>query len=248
MQTENNTRKKYEDYYVAFIDILGFKQIIQDYDCNKIYNIFMYLKRYSKGHANHNDKIMMAYEDMSFRILSDSIIIFVKVSIKDSLVAIIDICSRLQFSLLNLEQPVLLRGGIAKGNLYYDNEIIYGNGLVAAYLLENDHAIMPRIIFERNLLSDFKKSSKLLDAFNDLGLISTLDEQYDFVNFLAPMMYMLVDVEKEKETLLINLKSLCHKYIDSGKDDKIRDKYLWLQSFIDDFEETFLNCNCRKIK
>lgn len=57
-----------------------------------------------------------------------------------------------QVSLAELADPVILRGGIVRGNLYAKGDITFGSGLTAAYLLEEKSAKFPRIIMTGELV------------------------------------------------------------------------------------------------
>lgn len=56
---------------------------------------------------------------------------------------------------------IMLRGAIIEGKLYYGGNFIYGRGLIDSYLMENNKAINPRIIIDKNLI--FKLNSVIVD-------------------------------------------------------------------------------------
>ena len=75
------------------------------------------------------------------------------------------IITALEQSLLS-QYGLLLRGGIAVGKPYQDNEVVYGPGLVKAYALESKYAVYPRVImlpsdFERVILSCSESSKQI---------------------------------------------------------------------------------------
>ena len=112
---DNDVVREYKEHFVAFLDILGFKYTIQNCQCNEIYKILKEITTEMKGPKPRWSGIVVdAYEHIHYRILSDSIILFIEATIEDSFPAIIDVCTNLQIRLASLEDPVLLRGGISK--------------------------------------------------------------------------------------------------------------------------------------
>lgn len=52
-----------------------------------------------------------------------------------------------------LRHGIIVRGAITIGDIHIGEDIIFGNGLVEAYKLENEKAIVPRIILSDSVLS-----------------------------------------------------------------------------------------------
>ena len=115
---------EYKEHFVAFLDILGFKSMINNFECGAIYDIFAAIHKRSKAFMNYNGVQIGAYEHIHHKILSDSVILYIDASIEDSFPALLDICARLQISLADRDIPILMRGGISKGSLYVENDII----------------------------------------------------------------------------------------------------------------------------
>jgi hypothetical protein len=66
----------------------------------------------------------------------------------------------------------LLRGGITIGDIYHDDEVVFGPALNRAYELESKIAVVPRIVFDAELL--------------ELGDVSWLSACENGVHFLDP--------------------------------------------------------------
>ena len=191
--------REYKEHFVAFLDILGFKNLIIKEESETIYQIFDEIHSRAKTSMNYNGVQIKAYEKIQHRILSDSVILFIDAEIEDSLTALIDVCIKLQRSLADRDTPILLRGGITKGALYYENDIVYGEGLTNAYLLESNLAKYPRVIFTGETLEAGKKVSKYM--FPDFeGVFRKFSKDEDalyYLNYLTSTGYWTIDRIKE---------------------------------------------------
>ena len=124
----------YKDCYVAFFDILGFKERIKVDTFEQIISIFRAAKHkttfveVSGGGTDRVEKDILKPEDIHMKIMSDSIVIYVEANLFNSLPGLIMTCAYYQSALLGLPKPVLLRGGIAFGPLYCNEDIIFGQG------------------------------------------------------------------------------------------------------------------------
>jgi hypothetical protein len=164
---------QYEERYVAFIDILGFRSLVNraEADANLFERIVSALKE--KETYSEIGKMMDSFSDSDpnrffrdmFRMttFSDNIVISTKnntigLGLITTLVAII--CNRL------LHQGIFTRGAISKGKLIHTNPIVLGAGLIKAYELEKTAAIYPRILIDENIVSEMdalKKQGGALD-------------------------------------------------------------------------------------
>ena len=91
-------------------------------------------------------------------IMSDSIVIASPDEYAESLAVVIDLCSVIQEQLYDLEQPVWVRGAIAVGEFYVDNNLVFGKAMVDAYIAQENYAVFPRIIFSEKICKDRKVS------------------------------------------------------------------------------------------
>lgn len=164
----------YTESYVAFLDILGFKKIIENCDFEDIYKVFNEITDAKENvliaiyrACEEDDISLMNYNESlneaKINIMSDSIVISTLCKYKESLSAIIDICWFIQYMLYELEEPILLRGAIAKGDIYQNGEIMFGKGMIDAYLMQEHCSIYPRIILQEDLLEGIEDISLIWD-------------------------------------------------------------------------------------
>ena len=149
-----------EDAVVAFIDILGSSEEMKrdpQNALNTVHNAYNdALEIYNTIFNVHRDKVQI-------RIFSDNIVLSCpseSIGIEAALHLIVVLSALIQEKLLHYS--VLSRGGIARGDFFRDETMIWGNALVQAYNLECAIAIYPRIVIHPSLIADvgyFKKKS-----------------------------------------------------------------------------------------
>lgn len=188
---------RYEERIVAFIDILGFKNIIQESEkdlqkLTTINKVLQYLKNHESSSlwgielmeieedAQKKDLKKFSISDtLACTCFSDSIVVSVKIEtnlvneIASSLIA--------KLSLIGaqlLTEGILIRGGITIGNLIHSgNGVVMGKALIEAYELELKVAKQARIVLSNKLLgrlnfplttkSDRYPYHQYLSRFND---------------------------------------------------------------------------------
>lgn len=158
------TTDTYETHAVAFIDILGFSNIVkksqhQPEICSWLRALFYSLDETNSTIANDN-RIMTELNCVHFQssgkflhshmvAFSDSIVfsITAKLSPYLAIKAIADLTADLCYKLLDF--GYITRGGIDLGGLFHEGNVVFGPALIEAYRLESEEAIYPRILFSK---------------------------------------------------------------------------------------------------
>lgn len=217
---------EYKDCYVAFLDILGFKNLVKKASCDEMLAIFNEVKQqYVVTRMDQTQ--LFDPEDMHMKIMSDSVCIYIYSWIPNALQSLIFICIHFQSRMLKLDEPVLMRGGISKGLLYADNDIIFGEGLVNAYLLEKDNAIVPRIILTKNTL-DSCKCDEDVKAYEQ----NLVFKDYDGFYSLDYCFFFYWDAHKEHENKIERVCNYVQAVLDTTTDNSIRNKFLYISNRI----------------
>ena len=143
---------QYTQYYVAFLDILGFKDRVNDplFPCQDI------LKMYNQFGIIHKDFYEGETGDIvgnvKMKTMSDSICLYIPADIPNALFFLTLFCVDFQYELLNMPHCTFVRGGITFGDMYAKDDIVFGPALTEAYLLEEKNARVPRIIIRKKTL------------------------------------------------------------------------------------------------
>lgn len=148
--------------YVAFLDVLGFKQLLKGY---KQYEAEQFIGSLSSLlYRIWDEKHAQESKNINGYIVSDSIIVYTnddKPNALEELLGYIIEVSKRAF----IEQSVLFRCGIAKGEFNYlkahsfenlQKGLIVGQAYIDAYLLE-DQAKVSAIIVDKNVADDIKE-------------------------------------------------------------------------------------------
>lgn len=219
--------REYTDCYVAFMDLLGFKNILYDKDnsCEDIASIFDEINK--KYDVRESEIPIVDPNDMKYKVMSDSLVIYIDSSIENSLTALVFICVHFQVRLLRLNKPIIIRGGISRGGMYSSGDVVFGTGLSNAYNLENRIAKFPRIIIPMNIadayIAEMSENNKIiLNGF----LIKDFDCFYTLNYFDSFTAWGYKSEEGER------VKNMIYSTLSTSVDENIREKYLYLQANI----------------
>ncbi|WP_026497110.1 hypothetical protein [Butyrivibrio sp. WCD3002] len=222
--------EEYKEYYIAFIDVLGFKNLIQNETCQKIIDIYKSIRsmrvlneRIEEG-GEEKSVPLIPDEDINIKIMSDSVCIYIRADIPESLFELLFICMDFQNRMIELDPPILLRGAIAKGNLYSDDDIIFGPGFVKAYVMEEKNASVPRIIITKDIVDDYIKTFPEMRVSYNL-----LNRDYDafyYIEYISA--YGLTN--RDKLGKYDELYKYIENVLNSTTDDSVRNKFLYLES------------------
>ena len=136
---------KFQEKIVAFVDVLGFSNLVNSQSDQKLNQYFTFVS---------NDlKAAVKESGFKYMIISDSIVISIDIKL-EKFELLLKILTALQAKLLL--HGILLRGSVSIGDLYINktNNILVGSGLIKAYKLEQG-ASYPRIIIDRSLIKKF---------------------------------------------------------------------------------------------
>lgn len=221
----------YKDKFIAFIDILGFNEIIKN-DKIPLDEILAILENFSMKSefkegkyipftslCPSSEKIKADFDLCSIQI-SDSLIVSSEVSIA-SVINLLFLCKRSIFKLA--QYGLLCRGYITRGEVHHTHNQIIGKGYIEAYINEGKYPFPYTRIDEKVYAYIFEsRDESAIKMFT--SLTKTIDT--DIVLFtLHNMVYTsaigsetnLEDDKKEIDLIigeLENLKTLTRRYID----------------------------------
>lgn len=245
---------KYENRLIAFIDILGFKEIVRssEKDSSKIeflYSVLDYLKSWEIP-ENWNLQLVEIEEDAQKRAVenfdirgktnttafSDSIVVSVKVENNVNEMTSTLIVNLAYIGAILFEKGILFRGGITIGNLIHNEKgTVFGQGLIEAYQLETNSAKFPRIILSNKLIQ--KLNYPLETKRNRYPYHQYLERYEDgCVGFHQMIYFQVIESwtemtnEKLKESLNIIRKVIIKGLDTSFENPGVYEKYIWLKT------------------
>jgi hypothetical protein len=167
----------YEKRLVLFADVLGWSiaseneeiqilhSAISELHSPAAYHNEAYRARLLEEEVNGGIRVNPMFLDVQFAVFSDNFVFSVPASFG---ARILTVSAQLVLDLLR--RGFLVRGGIAFGDLYHRDNVIFGPALNEAVSIEKSKAIFPRILLSdaakthiRSLQTDPQDSSMLLD-------------------------------------------------------------------------------------
>jgi hypothetical protein len=171
---------QYDERYFAYVDILGFQGLIErlkqgDTQFRTLWHLL------KQVHAPHKF-LSNPYPDSQFR--AQSISDAVAISSAPTAEGLLHIFAAIESMAVGLLfEGFFIRGAIVKGSLYHDDNTVFGEALVRAYLLERDVVRYPRIMITRDVTLDLYKYSHS-DATLRAKLDNYVHESDDGPSFL----------------------------------------------------------------
>jgi hypothetical protein len=263
IEQTNKVEIKYQDSFVAFLDVLGFTNLVKSNNTNKIDK---YLESVEKMLSTLKDKLKsLTYcENMNFIIISDSIIISIpKNNIND-----IDILKALCLSIYSLQgylviSDIWLRGAISSGEAYFNDEKkqIIGKAYINAYLLESKSVSNPQVAIDNKIIQElgFTNSKDFINAINEEQNHNTL---YDwtginyikkdfplFINYLGLFIDKNDDTEYRKITSLDALDIIINNIENNiYSHANLYTKYKWVANYALSLIEKYQGNEFNKLK
>lgn len=236
---------KYTECYVAFLDVLGFKNMVYAKNGEEI------ISRYLSTIKSRLRNIEHLFDDIDHIVISDSIVLSIKADEKQSKSCrqLRHLCMAVQSIQAGLaEIDIWLRGAISKGPAYFNAQEgqVIGPAYTDAYLLEVNSAIYPRVILDVRIVNQlgFRTADELIGKVGSkgprknchLGFTEDVlfrwddDEMNIRVDKDAPLFvnYMTYFLNSED-----NLKLITGYIVDSMyRDNSIYPKFRWVADYL----------------
>lgn len=196
-------------YYIAYFDLLGYKSFFQSHP-NEVENFLQMIheaifstNEYVQGINTSPIGVEIGNLFIRTKIFSDNILLCLETDTTNieypRFLAFLSIVADIQRNFV-LKYGLFLRGGITIGELSFNEDFVFGQGLIDAVALE-EKAIYPRIIIGTSVLdyvlqphfvkqSDLEKTCEIENYAHAGGQAS--DENLAFYNSIKPA----VDIEK----------------------------------------------------
>jgi hypothetical protein len=243
---------------IAYIDILGFKNIIENEKENAIKKITgcinKGLQSYNKLLRNTSDNEIdftgakiIDIKNPKHLVFSDSVIFHIEDE-ENNLIRFLFALGCLQKSFI--EHNIFIRGSVAKGEIFEDKKNVFGPGVNEAYKLESEIAIFPRIVIHDDLVLKLKEKEA---QFPLLKLNRYIIEDYQgvfFLDYLSIPIFPIIkknltkseitSFKKHKKNITEELEDIKNLRNERNK-DKIIGKYLMLSCYHDFIANQFID-------
>lgn len=168
--------KKYKNHLIAFLDVLGIKSLIDNHRKGDEYKAIDTIDAIRKIIETSADTIKKP-RDFNYLQISDS---FVFICNPDDLILLIKLLSTLQIRIIT-ECRFQLRGAITIGDaiIREDGKFIIGPAYIRAYQLQENDAIYPRIIADKNVINAIMKIEGNIEQY----LKRDSDKEY-FIDYI----------------------------------------------------------------
>ncbi len=235
----------YSKYFIAFLDVLGFKSLVFSKkvgDKRKIEEYFKNIKNVITMLEGIKNK-----QRLKAIIISDSVILSIPFGedSDDRIYNLRHICvaiAKIQYALS--KNNIWLRGAISTGDSYFnhDENLVVGPAYVNAYLLEKDLSIFPRVILDNKIIGELKRESsqEIIDIINNNDFSDwNTDILYNwnkkgqgnmplkqdvplFIDYFSPLLKNL----RESNTVINNIGKKIYS------DNSIYPKYRWVVDYL----------------
>lgn len=226
--------KKYQDRAILFIDLLGFKNTVNDsVSSEKLFKkVFRAVNSLYKA-KNDNYKGPLKGKEIGVEIstFSDSLVISKELCEPGSFYYLLNMA---YFAIIEIiESGFISRGAITVGKLYHDEKVIFGPAINDAYLLESKCAIYPRVIVQKDIVEKMLQN----DHFNEMDeerrwydkILKEDEDGLFFIDFLTPN-YQFDDFESYC-WLLGQMKKIIQDGLNSVNNESVKQKYIWLKTY-----------------
>lgn len=203
MLKENLGVEPIKEYYIAYFDLLGYKQFFKDHSdkvesfLNDIYKAICHVKDYIEIITSSSLVSKLGLKSIQTKIFSDNFLLCMETGTTSSeytrFMMFILIVADIQRNFI-LRYGLFLRGGITIGTLSFNNGFVFGQGLIDVIALE-EKAVYPRIIIGKTVLdydlqTHFVKIEDLRRAFEIENRVHAgkeiSDEEKKFYKAITP--------------------------------------------------------------
>lgn len=217
-RTRWNQECRYEERYVALLDIMGFSELVYDETNN---STFVGILGSTSTLPQQKMAEGSAFSRVKTAIISDTLVISAPKTTPTALEDILLVVNSIFVSFLN--EGIIIRGGISCGKLFHQDNIVFGPAMVEAHLLEQNKAIYPRVILSPDTQMDF--------FGGNTGVFYSFIKDEDGVPFLDLYSELVVHACKYNDNHGPNMvRMLVNKYLNNpSTSERIRQKYLWIR-------------------
>lgn len=229
----------YKKAIVSFIDILGFRGLVT-HSRNDPSMVLGVIKKFREFHGDYNhdeiikgvnlssDEKKLAANNKAY-LFSDCV-----VRVQDcphegrEAVFLLEVTQLMAAQRALMGEGIFIRGGITYGDIFYNQDTIFGPAMIEAYDLESEKAIFPRLIVGQNFKEAFQKD---FDSLAKAGFFRKDNEGLYFLNcfLLTKEKDEIEEIRDSIERNIIDIRNI-------RKREHVLEKYRWI---VKEFNEAF---------
>lgn len=241
---DKNGEPIFKESFCAYLDCLGFSQMIERKDWKEVFYEFRNaLNEGKEKYLNITAVEPHGVVPTPVKLFTDNIVFGVLVNDEEclELVRIIGFAGSFQLSMAL--KGYFYRGGISKAEFYVDNDMVFGPALLKSIDIEEKTSVYPRIVIDNIIMEDTKKvlnpSQVDIQKMIRKSVLKFQDNRY-FVNYLYFAKSLGIknfDLEKiNKHAQLIE-----DRLQEFSDNERVREKYIWLAKYHNYFCDIFLS-------
>ncbi len=231
---------------VIFADVLGFnEEMIKSYEMKTSLKLLIELRNalddaYKSFRLTEYNKQILSSR-WAIKTFTDNIVIGYPITF-DGHREMTNILVRLSFMQLKMVcSEFFIRGGIAIGDLYIDDDIVFGSGLIDAYIVENNLARDPRIVLSNSAINDLRLKLEISPNYYNIYnryLLYDADGQF-FLNYLNSIRLDSEEFGIDYDLLTRHKKAVEKKLEIFSAIPHVWNKYSWVANYHNYFCEEY---------
>ncbi|WP_366655331.1 hypothetical protein [Fodinicurvata sp. EGI_FJ10296] len=237
----------YEACIVSFIDVLGFRDIIDTRPAAEVHNILLRLERFTRPESEppprSSDEIRLHSRAFAFSV-SDAVVRARPYHTQSCDGAFFwELYDLLHAQISLVSSNVLIRGGVTVGNAHVGlrgEGPMFGPAMIRAYDIESKESIYPRIVIDSHALEQYRNDPYLRNEDNDVeedieainSFITSGDDGTLFLDYIRASRSEYDDYESYFG-FLSQHSALIRAGLSQERDLRTRRKYVWLARYHD---------------
>ena len=222
-----------KEYYIAYFDILGYREFFktQPEKVPELLNVIHNAVKREKEHISNANRSPILSQigliEINEKIFSDNFLLCMEVL--DSpfeqvrFLAFLQIVADIQRGFVN-DYGLFVRGGICKGQLSFNENYVFGEGLIKAVEIEEKEAQYPRIVISGNLIEYFRKN--VFYTQDDLNQATEIEKRIDNKKEVSADEQLIYDSFKIKMKMYISIMQIMNYLLFPCADEKYMLCYL----------------------
>lgn len=231
---------RYGQVLLTYIDILGFKEMVDKSDCEKIHEIlsnFYYITKEEESFKKSLQFKIISFSDTSLRCY--------KMREVPIGLLLFELANIGMIQCLLLGRGNFMRGCIHAGLFYASRNVFYGPALIEAYNLESKDvnypmiALSPKIsqIMKEKAVFSIEHSILIKDDYEDIVNVLFKRNGLHYLDYLKVALRM-VNKETIPGLILMHKELIKKKLIEYSSNPRVLPKYEWLAEYHNSFLES----------